>query len=211
MNPKIISLSAIPGAGKTSLGELLISILSNAVLLPADDYQQVTEQPVDMLDDWLDGGADYDLFDLSLALGALNDLKNGRSVKNPVDGSIVQSAELIIFETHYGKCHSDSAKLIDFAVWIDTPLDVALARNIIDLSDSSDSFENSDSGEQLRWLHNYTQQYLQYVRPSLLDQEIRVKQSSDLVLDGSESPQLLAQQLVKGLETQYGKFSESVR
>ena len=92
----------------------------------------------------------------------------------------------VIFETHFGRLHRETGRHIDFLVWIETPREIALARNLRDLLRGL--FE--DPGAQLTRdhvtrLYDYLGDYLDDVRRLTLMQQQRVGKAADLVVDGS--------------------------
>jgi uridine kinase len=101
----------------------------------------------------------------------------------------------IVFETHFGRRHRDTGRHIDLLVWIATPLDVALARNLSDLMRPLLEPGAQPRREDLARLRDYLTTYLADVRALLLAQEKTVGADADLVVDGSRDPEDLVQEV----------------
>ena len=86
--------------------------------------------------DWLARGADYDELPLGSLAADLARLKQGA----PPVGS-ERTRPLILFDTLVGRAHAATAPLIDRLVWIDIPLDIALARKIGAMELHIDTFQ----------------------------------------------------------------------
>ena len=87
---------------------------------------------------------------------------------------------LIILDFPFGRCHSRFRDTIDLAVFIDTPLDIAMARRIL----RDYTINRDESAEDtLNRLHTDLSNYLERARYLYLD-TYKHKADSDLVLDG---------------------------
>ena len=144
--PFIISIAAVSGGGKTTVARHLRESLKNAEALYFDDYD-FPKQPDDICE-WVENGADPNAWDLSPMLDDLDELIAKHS--KPLD--------YIILDYPFAYTHPAFAGRIDFAVFIDTPLDVALARRI--LRDYAQS-----SADDIR---NHLQHYLNRSRDAFL-------------------------------------------
>lgn len=123
--PYIISISAISGGGKTSVARALANSLNKATALYFDDYEYL-KQPENICE-WIDNGSNPNEWDLSLLE---NDIYTA-----------VQSGnyDYIIIDYPFGKnSEYKLGKIINTSVFIDTPLDIALAQRIVrDFSDNT--------------------------------------------------------------------------
>ena len=95
-----------------------------------DDYEESSVMPEDF-QSWFDDGADYDAFVTPLFTEHIRLLKDGKAVTSPVNGSAIEPAKYIVVDAPLGRVHTDSGKYFDFMVFIDTPLDVAMARRLL--------------------------------------------------------------------------------
>ena len=167
----VIAIAGAPGSGKTLLLESLAAAL-NCDTLQYDDYQKATEQSMEEMISWMKQGGDYNQLQVPGFAEAIAQQKS------------LNTETPLLIETPLGRHHSTSGQFIDYLIWVDTPLDVALARNIkafvADFGESPQAYH-----EQLGWLDNYLHIYIQDVRETLLVQKQRLSGSADLCIDGS--------------------------
>lgn len=158
---KIISIAAVTAGGKTTVVNKLKERLDNVCTLYFDDY--TFEGEVDNFYQWVLNGADYNVWNLKpLEEDIIKIIENGKY-------------QYIILDYPFAYCNDQLKKYIDTAIFIDTPLDVALARRILrDLGNAS--------GEEIR---NDLELYLKYARIAFLQMEKDVLPSSDYVIDGT--------------------------
>lgn len=120
--PYIIVVGGVSGSGKTTVSKHLSSKLGNAKAIFFDDYD--FDGPSNIID-WVERGADYDEWDLDLLL---KDLEVFRS----------DSVRYIVIDFPFAYQHAQIKEWINFAVFIDTPLDIAYARRLVrDFQDST--------------------------------------------------------------------------
>jgi uridine kinase len=184
---RVIAISGPAGAGKTTLLHALAAALPDSVALQMDAYETMTLNSPQRMREWLRSGGDIDAFDFTALEGALERLRAGS-----VAGSPAASAQYVLFETHFGRAHRATGRLIDLMIWIDTPLDVALARNVRAFIGGFPRDGAARLGERLDWMEGYLTAYLDVVRSMLLLQKTRVAPGADLQVDGMDSPQATA-------------------
>jgi len=175
----LVAVSAPVGGGKSSLVRGLMRRLPSAASIHFDNYENLTERPIDEIKRWMHNGADVDEFIVERLPQDLARLKRGESVTDPTSGAEVAAAEYIIFETPFARQHRATGELIDLSIWIDTPLDVALARNLREFMQRPDM-----RADLVSWLGPYLDSYLDVVRDLLLMQQEVVGGAADVVLDG---------------------------
>jgi uridine kinase len=95
--------------GKTTIASHLKGKLSNSKAIYFDDYD--FDAPEDIIE-WIDNGCNPDDWNLS---PLIRDIK--KCLTEPLD--------YVILDFPFAYLHSKTSKLIDFAVFIDTPLDIA--------------------------------------------------------------------------------------
>lgn len=125
MKPYIISISAVSGGGKTSVIQALAQNLNKAAAFYFDEYEY-HRQP-DNIGEWIDNGSNPDAWDLSL-------------IENDIYAAMQSdNYDYIIIDYPFGKNSGyNISKIINTAVFIDTPPDIALARRIVrDFKDST--------------------------------------------------------------------------
>ncbi len=160
---KIIAVAAVTAGGKTTIVNELAKRLPNAQTLHFDDY--TFKGDVDDFYQWTLDGADYHVWDLSpLKENILCIQENG-------------DCEWLILDYPFAYCHNTIAPLIDTVFFINTPLDVALARRMLrDMADAT--------AEEI---HQNMEHYIQYERIAYMTMLDKVLPSSDYVIDGTKS------------------------
>jgi uridine kinase len=127
----------------------------------------------------MEAGADLQEFVIPYLEDHLAELKSGQPVVDPATGQTIPAGPRILFETPFARQHEATGKSIDLSIWIDTPLDIALARNLRDFTARPELYE--DFGP---WLSGYLDNYLGTVRDLLTMQREVVGSAADLRLDG---------------------------
>ncbi len=184
----VVAVAAPIGGGKTSLVNAIAEKLGDAATLYFDDYEQVTQSPVENLVGWMDDGADFNDFKISGLSEDLAQLKNGQPVNNSSLGVEIVPQKYLIFEMPLGKEHHETARYIDMLVWVDTPLDIALARKVKEfLTDFQAESDLETVKAQLRWLDDYLVNYLHVVRKVMQIQQERVRANADIVIEGFDN------------------------
>ena len=184
--PFIISIAAPSGGGKTTIvGELKKRLAKSAVLY-WDDYGDEVDPDRD-----------------------INDVQNYNEWNTkPMAADIVrllnEPHDYIILDYPFGYMNDGVAKYINLSVFIDTPLDVAMARRII--RDYTSRSTENDFGladvdevslkaidEELRW-------YLTRSRPTYARFSKSHKSVSDFVVDGAKTPEEIVEIIVEYIE-----------
>ncbi|MDQ0177215.1 AAA family ATPase [Bacillus chungangensis] len=159
--PLVIAIAGVSGGGKTTIAKHLNERLHNSKTLFFDDYD--FDVPNDMID-WVDKGANYDEWNLA---PLIRDLK----------GLLSEPLDYIVLDFPFAYKHSKTSKLIDLTVFIDTPLDIAMARRVIR------DFRNSSNESILIEMENYISQG----RRGYLEMLKTIKPNSDIIVDGTLS------------------------
>jgi uridine kinase len=163
----VIAINSVSGGGKTSLARLVQESLPDATLFCFDDFDATNIYPDDYYDWWMRGGnlEEFDCPGMRAAVDA--EIRHGRT-------------QYIVMDYPFGRDHPRFCNAIDLSVWLDTPLDVAMARRILrDFTAREDSAQ-----EQLDRLREDLNHYVVKSRPLYLDD--RHRKTADLVLDGSK-------------------------
>ncbi len=168
---KVIAIGAVTAGGKTSVVTELSKKLEKVKTLHFDDYS--FEGEVDNFYEWVMQGADYNVWNLS---PLKQDIKSIRESKQ---------YDYLLLDYPFAYCHDEISEYIDCAVFIDTPLDVAMARRILrDMQNAT--------GDEIR---ADMEDYIKYARVAYLQMLRDVLPSSDYVLDGTQSIGELAEEL----------------
>lgn len=158
---KIIAIGALTAGGKTTTVNILKDILPDAKSLHFDDYE--FEGQVDDYYKWVKEGANYNAWNLKPMLDDIIKIKDCGKYK------------YLLLDYPFAYRNDMLKKYIDLAVFIDTPLDIALARGI--LRDMKDS----DADEIRNWLKTY----LDHSRIAFIQMLKDIRPSSDYIVDGT--------------------------
>jgi hypothetical protein len=195
---KVIGVSGPPGSGKTTLVGALAQRLGDAAVLSMDHYQRMTELPIEDIARWAARGADLDELPMPHLADHLRLLKQGRSVVDPATGATIVPRRYILFETHFGRSHSGTGGQIDWLVWLDTPPDLALARNLRGfLKPLQPSMAVDSIHEELRWIEGYLANYEAVVSSLVRLQLARVRPRADQVIGPDLAVQDAAQEVCR--------------
>ena len=179
----IVGISAVTGGGKTAVTQHLVDVLEDAVALHFDDYDDTNVHPDD-LECWFAAGADYDAYKTPVFTSHLEALKVGRSIHYPVGGAILGPASYVVADAPLGRAHTDSGRFIDLMVFIDTPLDVAMARRVLR---DIDREGHRTTDEVLQHVKDDLSGYHARARPFYEEFQDRMRASSDVIIDGTLS------------------------
>ncbi|WP_439876171.1 hypothetical protein ACSLGG_12650 [Bacillus mycoides] len=160
---KIISIAAVSGGGKTTITESLTHELTNSKALYFDSYK-FDNCPADICK-WIDDGANYDEWVLTPLIHDIEQIIQNNSL------------DYIIVDYPFAYLNREVGQFIDVTIFIDTPLDIAMARRILR------DFKEGTIDE----IHNDLKHYMIYARKAYLEAIHTVKPNSDIVLDGSLS------------------------
>lgn len=174
---KIIAIAAVTAGGKTTAVNEIKRRLQNAQSLYFDKYE--FEGEVDDFYQWVQDGADYNVWNLA-----------------PLEKDILRikeagNCDYLILDYPFAYCNKQIEKYIDMAVFIDTPLDIALARRILrDMGDAS--------GEKIR---SDLKSYLEYARVAYVQMLKDILPSSDYIVDGTADRKTVAETIINIIET----------
>ncbi len=174
----VVAITSVSGGGKTAVARRLVGTLGDAVAIHFDDYDDTNVHPDD-LQRWMKDGGDYGAYETPLFTNHLQALRAGQSVRYPTDGATVGPAKYVVADAPLGRANSDSGRLIDLLVFIDTPLDIAMARRILRDIELSD--------EPLQRMIDELGGYETGVSPIYRHFQKRMREDSDLIVDGTFS------------------------
>ena len=180
----VIAIAGPPGSGKSTLADALAQRLGDAIVLAMDHYQRMTRMPIDEVERWRASGADLEALPLGPLAEHLMALKEGRSVLDPATRATLEPRTYIVFDTHFGRAHHSTGALIDMLVWLDTPPDVALARNLRGfLRPLLGSGTAAQTQDRLQWICGYLDNYEVVVSGLVHMQSARIRPGADLVIE----------------------------
>ncbi len=181
----VIAIAAPVGGGKTSLARAIASALGDASILSYDSYERSTAQPPEGIMRWIHNGARFDELPAPGLVEDLLHMRRGETTIDPRYRVPAHPGKRIIFEMPLGREYPATAGLIDLLIWIDTPLDTALARKIREfIADTRSTSGEIDARAFLSWLDGYLDNYLRMVGTMLKIQRERVPVHADVILDG---------------------------
>ncbi len=173
--PIVIAIAAVSGGGKTTITSNVNGKLKNSKILFFDEYN--FDGPEDMIE-WIDHGSNPDEWNLSPLISDIKKL-------------LMEPLDYIILDYPFAYLHSKTSELIDFTVFIDTPLDIAMARRI------TRDFKNGSVEDIIVDLNNY----IQKGRQGYLDMLNTIKPNSDLVVDGTLPVSDIVSVIIQHIET----------
>lgn len=169
---KIIAIAAVTAGGKTTVVNEIKKRLPRCASLHFDDYS--FEGEVEDFHQWVLDGANYDVWDLS-----------------PLKADIVKimdsnAYDYLLLDYPFAYLNTRIRDSIDCAVFIDTPLDIAMARRILrDMKDAS--------ADEIRTEMNA---YLNFARIAYVRMLDDVLPSSDYVVDGSKDLESITSEII---------------
>ena len=153
---------------------------------------------------WVAGGANLEQIKAKQMLQDIQALREGKSISHPISGELIPSSPIIIIEDPTGKECEEYAALYDFVVFIDTPLEVCLARTVSrTIAARTAKFNNELSAlskEDLVKLVEEIKKYLSFqywLRDVYIAVTDKVKPNVDLILNGDKPVEELVQAAVK--------------
>lgn len=200
----VIAISGPVGAGKSTLVDGLAAELADSAIVRFDHYETVTQQPIEQVRDWMRDGADLDAIEIPGLAEDLCALKQGRAIVDPATRAAIRPAKYILFETQFGRRHAATGAHIDLLFWVDTPLDVALARKLLQFSRGFDAGAPAAAARWALWLREYLENYLGVVGSLLRMQRDTVAADADLVLDGEGTPRTLQLEAARAIRARFG-------
>ena len=169
---QVLAIAAVTAGGKTTVVHAIQDQLPRTAALHFDDYSFAGA--VEDFPQWVADGADYNVWDLSPLERDILSLKNSGQY------------DYLVLDYPFAYCHDRLKPYIDFAAFIDTPLDIALARRV--LRDYGDA-----SGEAIR---QDLDMYLNYARLGYVQMLQDILPSSDYVADGTQTPEAIAAEII---------------
>ena len=160
-NTKVIAVSGVSGAGKTTIVKQLAKEF-NCPFLLFDDHTDKSTYPQDMKD-WLKNGANVSLIKTPKFVNSLKRL----ILKN--------STRFIFIEEPFGKERVSMSALIDYVVLLDQPMELCLARII----KRHTEHPNSDS---ISYISSYLDKYEDHFREIYISAANQVRNNSDLTI-----------------------------
>ena len=207
----VIGICSPSGGGKTSLVKKLSELIEDNVIISFDDYGDPFWDIMDF-EKWIRQGADLNKITNTKLVTDLEALRTGKSIISPKNQEVIEPRKFILFDTLVGRSHYATGKFIDFLVYIDVPLELALSRRIMrSLTEvPADKLTIEKAREKIENLNEYLTAYSSQTGPRQIYLAIQnqVKPLSDVVLNGEKSISSLAADVLAALnyESEGGKL-----
>jgi uridine kinase len=187
----VVSVSGTSGAGKTTVIEKAAALLPSVAVLRFDDYITLGND-IAQIRAWVDAGADLDEIKTPMLAVDLRKLSAGEAIRLPETGRRIEPADFVILEEPFGRSRLELSSLIDFAVFIEAPPDIALARRTLREIETW----QEDPARLIGAISIQLQAFIAVGRDAYLAAARAARQSADVVLDGMQSIDALAAALV---------------
>ncbi|MFD3450209.1 hypothetical protein ACFDTO_37150 [Microbacteriaceae bacterium 4G12] len=161
-NPIVIAISGVSGGGKTTITKELGRHLDSAQVLSFDDYD--FDNSPDDICEWVESGANYDEWNLSKLVYDIEYLLSDKK----------QRLNYILLDYPFAYKNEEVAQFIDYAIFIDTPLDIAMGRRL--LRDFTNELKEN--------LFVDIENYISFGRAAYLEMLNTIKPNSDFIIDG---------------------------
>lgn len=176
--PFIVSISAVSGGGKTTIASLLSEKLPHSKALFFDDYQ--IDGPDDF-SEWVQRGANHNEWKLSPLIQDLTTMLENESTR----------LEYIVLDYPFAYLNDEMKEYIDLAIFIDTPLDIAMARRILRADADACSMDE---------IRSDLYAYLAGGRSAYENMLRTIKPNSDLIVDGTLPIHAIVEQLFEQIK-----------
>lgn len=169
---KVIAIAAVTAGGKTTAVNEIRNKLPKTSVLYFDDYS--FDSKVENYYQWVLNGADYNVWDLDPLEKDIISIKNSGAY------------DYLLLDYPFAYCNDQIKKYIDFAVFIDTPLDIALARRVLR------DHKNAAADE----IRSDMEIYLKYARTAYVQMQKDILPSSDHVVDGAKDLETIVDEIM---------------
>jgi uridine kinase len=175
----IISVAGVTAGGKTTTINELKKKIKNSKSLHFDDYD--FEGEIDDFNEWVMNGADYNVWNLE-------PLK--KDILKLIGDNDVQ---YILLDYPFAYKNDLIKPFIDCTIFIDTPLDIAMARRVLrDMQNAT--------GDEIRGDMSF---YLKYARIAYKEMLNTILPNSDYVIDGSMQLDDVVKQIMDIIKKNY--------
>ena len=169
----VIAIAAVSGGGKTTVINELKNRLPLSTIIYFDDYD-FEECPEDYFQ-WVQSGTDYNAW-------------NTETLANDIESLLAQdNMNYILFDYPFAYKNDKITPYIDYAIFIDTPFDIAMARRLL----------RDNVNQSLEILRNDLNCYLSGGRTAYLEMLKTIKPNSDFVADGSLKVDNIVSQIIE--------------
>ncbi|MYL49958.1 hypothetical protein GLV98_10700 [Halobacillus litoralis] len=171
--PMVIAVAAVSVGGKTTITKKLKDRLAGAQALFFDSYD--FEGAPENITEWVEDGPDYHQWELD---PLMEDIQSA------------QHAPFLILDYPFSYKHERMKPWIDYSVFIDTPLDIAMARRLI-------------RDEDKQGVEEELNHYLNGGRKAYLEMLHSIKPDADLIVDGTLGVEDIVEHIIKNLPSEH--------
>ena len=172
---KLITISGNSGSGKTEIGNRLANHIPHAKFISFDDCDDKVvfpkNYPASMPEE----------YDVSKLFRYIKEIKE-------------ESTEIIIFDYPFGCSNKTMNSIIDFAIYLNVPLDVSMARRT-----RRELICNSSSDHN--WLLSKLNNWENGARDFNIKWEKAISETCDFVIDNIEKPEIIIEKIIKKMIT----------
>ncbi len=180
--------------------------MGDAVALHFDDYKSVAQYPADMtnpvgLVNWVKEGKDLDAWKIPQLLDDLKALRNDQAISLPANKGEIKPARFIVLEEPSGRARAGLQDLIDMVVLLDLPLEIGLARQVVDYM--SYCLEELSGDELIKAIKRFVDgcEHYPLIREYYLVVIKAARRDCDVILDGTRPTDELTQEIVVAVKS----------
>lgn len=172
----VIAVSSVSGGGKTTVIKALNKELTLSKALYFDDYD-FDECPDDFFD-WIQRGANYNEWNTNILAEDISLLLTEEDIN------------YVLLDYPFAYKNDKIAPYIDYTIFIDTPLDIAMARRI--LRDKMDESLDSIKEDLTYYISKGRLAYLEMIKTIRID--------SDFIIDGTLNLDYIVTEIIRKIE-----------
>ena len=181
--PFVISISGMSGGGKTTTANALNKRLENSIILSFDSYDDIR--------------LDRDINEWSANSNDANEWYL-EPLAQDIERLLNEPFDYIIVDYPFGYRNKRVGQYINFAIFIDTPLDIALARRIIRDYTNREPHRNKIE-VNLSVVEKELRHYLNTARPTYAKMSETQGPCSDFVVDGGKCTDAIVDEIICAL------------
>ncbi|GKX27680.1 hypothetical protein SH1V18_01600 [Vallitalea longa] len=192
----VIAISGFSGSGKSTITKKIAKSFNDSTFIMFDDYQEQTSYPKEMFT----GNSkeiSMDKLESNCFFNDLDELIDDKDIIYSKHRKI-NTAKFIIIDWNFGRSHYRVSKSIDKVFFVDVPLDIALSRKILRNIDVD--LKNKKPDDKIDIIKSNLTMYLKGFRSANIKIYEKVKNDSDIILDGTKTIDELSNKIIEELK-----------